>query len=245
MNAPATRLRRGAPTGKPAMEPKQRTCEECRIAVIGKYRRRRCENCYRRFLRREKGALSRASSPRRAPQRKQLDLFSKVFARTTPGPDGCVIYTGPEKTRGYGRVSLGKRRHASAHRLAYELQVGPIPDGMTIDHLCHNRSTTCPGGRTCIHRRCVNPQHLEAVTSEENTRRAAARPNHMMGGRGQKRGPRKPMDFCSKGHEMTPENTAWEKKLNAYAGRIPRCRQCRRDCQAAYWQRKREAATSP
>lgn len=45
-----------------------------------------------------------------------------------------------------------------AHRIAYELYKGKIPDGLTVDHLCFNRL-------------CQNPQHLEAVTFEENARR--------------------------------------------------------------------------
>jgi hypothetical protein len=48
-----------------------------------------------------------------------------------------------------------------AHRFAYELLVGPIPEGLVIDHLCRNR-------------RCVNPAHLEPVTAEENWRRGDA-----------------------------------------------------------------------
>ena len=57
----------------------------------------------------------------------------------------------------YGRVTIGKRRML-AHRFAYELFVGPIPEGYTIDHLCENPS-------------CVNPAHLEAVTMKENLHR--------------------------------------------------------------------------
>lgn len=77
---------------------------------------------------------------------------------------GCWPWPGSHDHRGYGRVSLGRFRKVMAHRLAYELAVGPIPDGMELDHLCRNK-------------RCVNPAHLEPVTHIENVRRSAAAEN--------------------------------------------------------------------
>ncbi len=76
------------------------------------------------------------------------------------GPGGCWLWTASTR-EGYGYFGLGRRDEGmvDAHRFAYELLVGPIPAGLEIDHLCRVR-------------RCVNPPHLEAVTSAENKRRA-------------------------------------------------------------------------
>jgi len=78
-----------------------------------------------------------------------------------------------------GYLALGRDRgHVLAHRLAYELAVGPVPDGLTIDHLCHGPDCQhrIPGGvhGACLHRRCVRPDHLEPVTVRENILRGSA-----------------------------------------------------------------------
>lgn len=73
---------------------------------------------------------------------------------------GCVEYTGCISTKGYGWLAKDGGR-VLAHRAAYELLVGPIPDGLTLDHLCRNT-------------KCCNPSHLEPVTNSENVRRALA-----------------------------------------------------------------------
>jgi len=97
-----------------------------------------------------------------------------------PEHGGCWIWNGALDRDGYGRTVYGFKQ---AHRVMYEEQVGPIPEGMEIDHLCNVRS-------------CVNPEHLEAVTRGENERRKNER----------RREPGK----CINGHELA-ETQRWRK----------------------------------
>lgn len=94
---------------------------------------------------------------------------------------GCWLWQKP-LDGGYGRIWVNGRHHL-AHRYVYELLVGPIPDGLHLDHLC--RVTNC-----------VNPDHLEPVTCAENIRRGTCP---------QQRRHKAPV--CAAGHEFTPENT--------------------------------------
>lgn len=89
------------------------------------------------------------------------------------GHGPCLLWTGPLTRAGYGLVPYGGARLA-AHRLAFRLAWGH-PQAATIDHLCHSASTACRGGPTDLHRRCLEPEHLEAVALGENGRRSNAR----------------------------------------------------------------------
>ena len=90
----------------------------------------------------------------------------------------CWEWTGATNSRGYGCLVRDKRGYL-AHRYAYTLAVGPIPDGLTIDHLCGNK-------------RCVRPEHLEPVTVAENIRRRF---------RGRVQGPGDPVRPRPSGHD--------------------------------------------
>lgn len=117
-------------------------------------------------------------------------------------PNGCWVWTAAT-VKGYGRFALAGMPGALAHRVSYTITRGPIPDGLTLDHLCRNRA-------------CVNPDHLEPVTVQVNTLRGeavsarAARATH-----------------CPQGHPYDAENTWMEK------GRKRHCRTCNRDRQRA------------
>lgn len=77
------------------------------------------------------------------------------------GADECWTWTGSVNAKGYGLLWMPGGVRVYAHRLAYELAVGPIADDLTIDHLCRRTG-------------CVNPAHLEVVTRSENSRRQMA-----------------------------------------------------------------------
>ena len=72
----------------------------------------------------------------------------------------CTLWEGAVQSRGYGSLKIGGKSML-AHRRAWEVARGPIPEGMTIDHLCRQKL-------------CVNPDHMEVVTRGENLRRMNA-----------------------------------------------------------------------
>jgi hypothetical protein len=77
------------------------------------------------------------------------------------------------QNQGYGLYhSPFERTNGLAHRLAWQVWVGPIPLDLVVDHVCHTNDLTCIPGVECLHRRCVNPAHMELVTRAENTRRS-------------------------------------------------------------------------
>lgn len=88
--------------------------------------------------------------------------LSNFWSKVQKQEDGCWIYPNKAK-QGYGFVYLGGGRKnpiaEHAHRLAYRLVKGKIPEGLFLDHLCRTTS-------------CVNPDHLEAVTPQENFNRS-------------------------------------------------------------------------
>lgn len=115
------------------------------------------------------------------PPRPSLEerIWSKID--TSGGPVACWPWLDHRCIEGYGKFWVDRSQtSAMAHRVAYELVLGPIPVGMTIDHRCHTealRAGLCPGGRSCLHRRCCNPDHLDPVTHADNVLRGAGPPS--------------------------------------------------------------------
>jgi hypothetical protein len=129
----------------------------------------------------------------------------RFAAMYTVTPSGCWEWHRSLDGKGYGTFGIkidGVWRTVKAHRVSYEIHVGPIPEGLQLDHLCRNRA-------------CCNPSHLEPVTNRENGLRGEspcalnARVTH-----------------CPKGHEYTPENTLIKTTRCGTAGRD--CRECGR-----------------
>lgn len=129
--------------------------------------------------------------------------------------NGCMLWTGQPNRAGYGRFWLG-RKNVLAHRLAYELAYGAIPDGLVIDHVRANG---------CRHRHCVAPLHLEAVTNAENVRRGDTGINNAV------------KTHCPQGHEYTPRNT----HMHITGSR--RCRECGRIRWRAWNERRADAVS--
>jgi hypothetical protein len=110
--------------------------------VQGRLRQGMCERHYRRQLR-----TGTTASPR-------IDSFS----RFTVTADGCHEWSGPLWRNGYGKLSREEHGTRLAHRAFYIEALGPIPDGLDLDHLCRNR-------------KCVRPDHLEPVSRAVNLSR--------------------------------------------------------------------------
>lgn len=165
----------------------------------------------------------------------------------------CWLWTTTASTtNGYPQFRHG-RRMVLAYRFAYETIVGPIPDGLQLDHLCHNQSG-CEGGPDCLHRKCVNPGHLEPVTNDENAARRAGMHYAPMCRAGLHKMiennvritdiglricrtcvPGRRANFeevCVNGHQRTPENVV-------YFGMNRQCRPCRRDAQRRHRQHQK------
>jgi hypothetical protein len=181
----------------------------------------------------------------------KLDLrtLEERFMEKVEKTETCWLWRATLNNLGYGQFGKDQRLY-QAHRVAYELFVGEIPEGLELDHLCRVPS-------------CVNPAHLEPVTHQENMRRANKRQplnkthcvnGHAMEGenvyiwRGSKTcmACRKaasarskarlktkepspgPLTHCKRGHEFTPENTL------PNTGGYRTCRLCRRESMRQY-----------
>jgi hypothetical protein len=142
------------------------------------------------------------------PLRLSLADLARFWSRVT-FTEGCWTWPrNPESTARYGSFCVGGQI-LRAHRVAYMVTVGPIPDGLVLDHLCRNTF-------------CVRPDHLEAVTQGENVRRGNVGDNS------------RNKTHCPQGHEFSEENTM--RTTGRHPQR--RCRTCDRDRSREYQRRK-------
>lgn len=148
--------------------------------------------------------------------RKGVTAAQRFYAlvRVPSAPDGCLEWQGYRQALGYGRFRVAGQK-VLAHRFAYELLVGPIPEGLSLDHLCRNPS-------------CVNPMHLEPVTHQVNCLRGVS----PFADNARK-------SACAKGHIYDEANTY----VDTLGRRV--CRVCRSEWQRKYVQkRKRQRAAT-
>ena len=118
--------------------------------------------------------------------------------------DGCWLWTAGLDWDGYGIFTAEASRTVRAHRWAYVALVGPIPSGLHLDHLCRNRA-------------CVNPDHLEPVTSRINTLRGKTLAAANLA-----------KSHCIHGHPLSGDN------LYVRASGWRMCRECARQATARH-----------
>lgn len=180
-----------------------------------------CPSCGTTFYRTprhaERTAWSVCSVACRAAEQHRIAL-ERALTNYDVTELGCWEHRNKPTDRwGYRMFRVGGKSRP-AHRAFYEHHVGPIPDGLQIDHLCRNPA-------------CVNPDHLEPVTPKENMARSSV--------------PRVD-NRCRRGHEMTAENTRWVHASDGRTW--SQCRACARESNKLRMRRKRatlRASTSP
>lgn len=145
------------------------------------------------------------------------DMPTRFWAKVNKTAD-CWVWTASTYPNGYGIFSIGHGVLSAAHRVAYQLVIGPIPDGLELDHLCRNHL-------------CVNPCHLEPVTHRENTLR----------GRSQSALNAK-VTHCPKGHSYDETNTGIRPKGERSCRACDRARHQKRAAELGYWRTPEQKA---
>lgn len=157
-----------------------------------------------------------------APER----VIERIKSRIEVNDSGCWIWTGA-KTTGYGRISWkteSGKIWRSVHRVLYVHEVGPVADGLDLDHLCHDPKQCKPElAEDCPHRACCNPAHLSPTTRRENLLRG-----------GTVSADRRAVTHCPQGHELNAGNT-----LISTLGQR-QCKACTYERNRAYYHQNKE-----
>ena len=158
-----------------------------------------CLNHYKRERRRAGGQFVRAT------------VAERLAAAATRQPNGCLEWDRARHADGYGHFYLDGRIQL-AHRAAWIIANGPIPDDMNVCHRCDNPP-------------CIDPAHLFLGTQSDNVADMVAKGRHMNNRR----------THCKRGHEFTEENTRIDDRGNR------NCRTCTAEYQRAYNERRKLA----
>lgn len=187
-----------------------KACKRCGAAVSEGRKVYCSDRCKTRYLR------ENAKPPAYVGD---VALIPKNLARnfTVGDSNDCWIYArrGPS---GYGNATSVKNYKSAPHRLLYLLMVGPIPDGLELDHLCDNGAAGC-----------VNWHHLKAVTHRENM----LRPEHTLAHKQVRR------THCPKGHPYSGDNLLIQKRRDGWDRE---CRTCKRARRMEWHRKNREKA---
>lgn len=174
---------------------------------------------------------------------KDTRLPPSLWSHVRRSTNGCWHWTGAiDERTGYG-VTWNPANGSTmpAHRRFYAALVKPLaprgqPGFLEVDHECHNRSKGCKGGPTCKHRRCVNPAHLTAKTSRENSGASRHTPASI----------NRAKTHCDRGHPLSGNNVrCYYGKRSCYECHLATTNEARRQRKSAerpegwerrYWQ---------
>lgn len=133
-------------------------------------------------------------------------LGHRFASKIQVASNGCWEWTAAKRRDGYGVYKLASGTTVIAHRHSYQTLIGPIPDGLQLDHLCRNRP-------------CCNPEHLEPVTNRENSLRSPLLGDGVAVAQQSVRD----RTHCPHGHAYDGVNTGWTRAGHRY------CKTCNRE----------------
>lgn len=139
-------------------------------------------------------------------------LADRFIDKVSPEPNtGCWLWTASTRN-GYGQINDGNGSMVYAHRLSFEMENGPIPSGLHLDHICRVPS-------------CVNPRHLRVVTIQQNLMAPGSLSSAKLN---------KEKTHCKRGHELTADNTYVDRARPDKPNGSRQCRQCHADNERRY-----------